>query len=95
MHRTLETIPRPFCRTQIGAQTDFLFKDLSFDSEKYFRKKRETGQYHQIKFGDPIPEELNAEATKTWESTARTGLKYVMICMHDCFSVCHIYRKCI
>lgn len=74
VHRILETIPRPFCRTQIGAQTDFLFKDLSFDSEKYFRKKRETGQYHQIKFGDPIPEELNAEATKTWESTARTGL---------------------
>jgi hypothetical protein len=46
---------------------------LSFDNEKYSRKKRETGQYHQIKFGDPIPEELNTDATKAWESTARTG----------------------
>ena len=72
-HRILETVPRPFCRTQAGQQTDFLFKELSFDNEKYSRKKRETGQYHQIKFGDPIPEELNTDATKAWESTARTG----------------------
>lgn len=74
-HRILETVPRPFCRTQAGQQTDFLFKELSFDNDKYSRKKRETGQYHQIKFGDPIPEELNTDATKAWESTARTGIQ--------------------
>ena len=54
-------------------QTDLLFKELSFDNEKYSRRKRETGQYHQIKFGDPIPQELNAAAKKAWEATARTG----------------------
>ena len=54
-------------------QTDLLFKELHFDHEKYSRKKRETGQYHQIRFGDPIPQELNADATKAWEATARIG----------------------
>ena len=71
--RILEIIPRPFCRTQQSMQTDLLFKELNFDAEKYSRKKRETGQYHQIKFGDPIPQELNAFAKNAWEATARTG----------------------
>lgn len=71
-------------------QTDLLFKELSFDSEKYSRKKRETGQYHQIKFGDPIPQTLNAEAAKAWEATARTGMYshlFIFLVSYDlCFS---------